>query len=173
MNIRNLSALLTLGAMLSFSAAAQTTNLAPKPPGAAVGTNSGRASAPVAPSQRELASTNAVFAAVEPTAAALKTALDAHDLAGGLKQVDRAGGFKGKVSAVFEPRGGAMAILNFDPEYRTAMTAVVKKDDFGKFPDLKKLIGKEVLVTGKFINYQGRAELILTNLAQVEVIGVK
>ncbi len=138
-----------------------------------MGTNSGRASAPVAPSQRELASTNAVFTAVEPTAAALKTALDAHDLAGGLKQVDRAGGFKGKVSAVFEPRGGAMAILNFDPEYRTAMTAVVKKDDFGKFPDLKKLIGKEVLVTGKFINYQGRAELILTNLAQVEVIGVK
>ena len=173
MNIRNWLAFLTLGATLSISAAAQTTNLAPKLSGAAAGTNAGRAATPSAPSQRELASTNAVFAAVEPAAAALKTALDAHDLAGGLKHVDQAGGFKGKVSAVFEPRGGAMAILNFDPEYRTAMTAVVKKDDFSKFPDLKKLIGKEVLVTGKFINYQGRAELILTNLAQVGVIGNK
>ena len=63
-----------------------------------------------------------------------------------------------------------MAIINFDTNYRSALTALLKKDSFEKFPALTNLVNKEVLVSGKFIDYQGRAEIILTNAAQVKLV---
>ncbi len=60
--------------------------------------------------------------------------------------------------------------MNFDKNYRTALTALLKGADFDKFPDLKILVGKDVLVTGTFIAYQGRAEIVLTNTAQIKLV---
>ena len=77
---------------------------------------------------------------------------------------------KGKVSKIFEPRGGALAILNFDENYRSALTAIVRSENFSKFPDLKALVGKTVLLKGKFIEYHGAAEMVLTSPDQVKVV---
>ena len=36
-------------------------------------------------------------------------------------------------------RGGFVAVLNFDADYKSAMTAVVKSENFAKFPELRWL----------------------------------
>jgi hypothetical protein len=121
-------------------------------------------------SQSDVASKTAKFDIIPPTNETYKTALDAHALDLALKQVDKDGAFKGTVSAIYEPRSGGLAIVNFDKNYRTALTALLKGADFDTFPDLKTLVGKDVLVTGTFISYQGRAEIVLTNTAQIKLV---
>ncbi len=121
-------------------------------------------------SQSDVASKTAKFEVIPPTNETYKTALDAHALDLALKQVDKEGAFKGTVTGIYEPRSGGLAIVNFDKNYRTALTALLKGADFDKFPDLKILVGKDVLVTGTFIAYQGRAEIVLTNTAQIKLV---
>lgn len=163
--------ILPLLAFTAISMVVMAQETAPKsaPPSiikpAATGTNAVKK---VSPKQADVASTTAKFGLVSKTDGTYKTALDAHALADALKQADKDGAFKGKVTQIFEPRG--MAIINFDTNYRTAMTALLKKDSFDKFPALTNLVAKEVLITGKFISYQGRAEIILTNAAQIKLV---
>jgi hypothetical protein len=126
--------------------------------------------APVAKTQSDVASKTAAFGKIGKDATAVKTALDAHDLAGGLKLVEKTNSFRGTVSKLFEPRTGTIAILNFDQDYKTAMTAVVNVENFSKFPELKALVGKQILVTGKFIDYHGAPEAVLTNPDEVKVV---
>ncbi len=121
-------------------------------------------------SQSDVASKTATFGKISMTEDAYKSALDAHALDLALKQVDKEGAFKGTVTAIYEPRSGGLAIMNFDKNYRTALTALLKGADFAKFPDLKTLVGKDVLVMGKFISFQGRAEIVLTNAAQIKLV---
>lgn len=121
-------------------------------------------------SQSDVASKTATFSKISMTEDTYKSALDAHALDLALKQVDKEGSFKGTVTAIYEPRSGGLAIMNFDKNYRTALTALLKGGDFVKFPDLKTLVGKDVLVTGKFISYQGRAEIVLTNATQIKLV---
>jgi len=141
-------------------------------PKAALSTNAGAGSNAVvqaAPRQADVASTKAEFGKIAKSDADYKTALDAHSLEAALKQAGQNGAFRGKVTQIFEPRGGGMAILNFDANYRRAITAMLRKNKFSSFPALTNLLNKDVLITGKFENYQGRAEIILTNLSQVKV----
>ena len=66
--------------------------------------------------QADAASKTAKFGSVAKTADLYKTALDAHSLEDAAKQVDKESGFKGTVAKVFEPRGGPIAIVNFDSQ---------------------------------------------------------
>jgi hypothetical protein len=124
----------------------------------------------LAPSQAESASKTAKFGKIAKTDEACRTALDAHALDDALKLVDKDGAFKGTVTKVFEPRSGAMAILNFDEQYQTALTAMLRKENFDKFPALTNLLGKDVLITGKFAKFQTRVEIVLTNAAQIKLV---
>jgi hypothetical protein len=74
------------------------------------------------------------------------------------------------VSNIYEERDGDLLILNFDPQYRTALNAVLKNPDFPNFPDMKELKGKEVLVSGLFVDYRGKAEIILTDPGQIKLV---
>jgi hypothetical protein len=103
------------------------------------------------PSQQAVASKTAVFGSASKTAEIYASAIDAHDLAGAYKKVGQKGAFKGIVSKIFEARDGDLVILDFDPQYKTALTAVLKNSDFAKFPDVKTLEGKEVIVSGSFL----------------------
>jgi hypothetical protein len=82
--------------------------------------------------------------------------------------VDKDGAFKGKVAKVFEPRG--LAIVEFDQNYRSALTAIVQGTNFAKFPALTNLIGKDVLVTGKFVKYRDAAEIVLEKPEQIKLV---
>ena len=159
--------LAALAAAATLTIAQETPSKTNSPADAKTGANIVR-KAPA--KQADLASKTEKFGTLSKTDDLYKTALDAHALADALKQVDKDGAFKGTVAKIFEPRGGAMAIVNFDENYKTALTALLKKDEFDKFPALTNLLTKEVVVTGKFIEYQGRAEIILTNASQVKVV---
>ena len=52
----------------------------------------------------------------------------------------------------------------------TAITVAVKAKDFANFPDLRKLKDKQVVVTGKCIDYKGQPELEISLLKQLQVI---
>ena len=122
------------------------------------------------PLQHVVASKTAKFGAVDRDDAAYKSALDAHDLAGTLKLVGQEGSFRGIVSKLFEERDGDLIVFDFDPNYRTAITAVLKNPDFPKFPDVKTLEGKEIAVSGKFLDYHGKAQIELTHPKQIKII---
>jgi hypothetical protein len=118
--------------------------------------------------QAAVASTNASYGSITATDDAYKSALDAHALDDALKMVDKDGAFKGKVAKVYEPHG--LAIVEFDENYRTALTAIVRGTNFSKFPALTNLIGKDVVVTGKFIKYRDAAEIVLDKPEQIKVV---
>ncbi len=125
---------------------------------------------PMKPLQQVVASKTAKFETIDKDDAAYKNALDAHDLAGTLKLVGQEGSFRGTVSKFFEERDGDLIVFDFDPNYRTAITAVLKNPDFPKFPDVKTLEGKEIVVSGKFVDYNGKAQIELTDPKQIKIV---
>ena len=70
---------------------------------------------------------------------------------------------------IFEASDGDLLILNFDADYKTAVSAVLRKTEYSKFPDIHLLDSTEVVVTGKFI-YHGRVEIVLTDPKQIAVV---
>ena len=120
--------------------------------------------------QREVASGTASFATIARSDDAYQKARDAHDLDGAHKVLGQTGSFKGTVTQLFEERDGDLVILDFDKNYRAAMTAIVRNVDFSKFPDMKALEGKEIVVSGKFSEYQGRAQIELTDPGQIQLV---
>ncbi len=122
------------------------------------------------PLQGAVASRTAKFATVEKTDPIYKNALDAHDFDGAHKLVGQSGALKGTVSKFFEERDGDLVIFDFDPNYKTAMTAILRNPDFPKFPDIHTLEGKEIVVTGTFIDYRGKAQIVLTDPEQIKLV---
>ena len=135
-----------------------------------------RADAPVPAADKTIPAQSAVaaktaFATVAPTNKSVTAALDAKALADALKLVGKPGAFQGTVSQVYSPAGHAVAILDFAPRYRDALTATVKPGDYAKFPDMSALVGKHVLVSGKFTaNSHGAAQIALTGPDQIKII---
>ena len=125
---------------------------------------------PMKPLRHVVASKTAKFGTVDKNDAAYKNALDAHDLAGTLKLVGKEGSFKGTVSKFFEERDGDLIVFDFDSNYRPAITAVLRNADFPKFPDVKTLEGKEIVVSGKFVDYHGKAQLELSDPNQIKIV---
>lgn len=122
------------------------------------------------PAQSVVAAKTA-FATVVASDKAVAAALDAKALADALKLVGKPGAFQGTVSQVYSPRSHNVAILDFAPDYHAAVTAAVKPDAYAKFPDLKSLVGKHVLISGKFsANSHGVAQIEMTGPAQVKII---
>jgi hypothetical protein len=144
-------------------AAAKTSNEVKKSEGANSTKSAGT-------SQSDLASKTVTFETVKKDSESVTNAVEAHDFTKAKEQIDKKGALRGTVTKIFEPRGNSMAIINFDAKYQSALTAVVRKADFSKFPDLKKLVGKSVVISGKFIEYQGRPEIILTNPEQLKLV---
>jgi len=127
-------------------------------------------SAANAQDQSSAASKSAKFQSIAKTDALYTGALDAHDKAGAEKMVGKSGAFKGTVTKAFSPKSGGLVILNFDDDYKTAMTAVLKKSEFSKFPDLSKLVGEEVVVSGKFMDFKGSPEIELNDPKQIALV---
>lgn len=121
-------------------------------------------------SQKSVASKSAKFETVAKTDKAYTSAIDAHDKAAAGKLVGKDGSFKGTVAKLFSPRGGSVLILNFDNDYKTALTAVLKKGDFSKFPDMSQIDGKEIVVSGKFSEFKGNTEIVLTDPKQIVIV---
>ena len=124
---------------------------------------------PMKPLQNVVASRTAKFGTVTKNDPLYKNALDAHDLAAAMKLVGTEGSFRGTVDKLFEERDGDLIVFDFDPNYRTALTAVLRNPDFPKFPVVRDLKGKEIVVSGKFVDYHGKAQIELTDPKQIKL----
>jgi hypothetical protein len=61
--------------------------------------------------------------------------------------------------------------LNFEKPYPDhPFSAVVFKNKFKEFPDVRSLTGKTVEVTGLVKEFKGRAQIVLTNKSQLVLI---
>lgn len=125
---------------------------------------------PHKPLQATVAAKTAQFGTITKTSPLYKNALDAHALDKAKQQIGKNGAFKGTVSKVFEQPSGNIIILDFDPKYKTALTAVIKNPDYPKFPVVKMLMGKQIVVSGKFVDFHGAAEIVLTSPDQVKLV---
>lgn len=120
--------------------------------------------------QPDAASKTAKFGSVKAADASVSNAIDAHDLKAAGGMVGKSGAFKGTVTKLYTPKSGALVIINFDRDFKTALTAVIKKSNFSKFPDLSKLEGKKVLITGKFVSFHDATEIDLEDPADIKII---
>ena len=125
---------------------------------------------PMKPLQNVVASKTAEFETVDKDDAIYKKAIDAHDLADALKLVGQDGAFRGTVDKLFEERDGDLVVFDFDPNYKTALTAVLKNPNFPKFPVVRDLKGKEIVVLGRFVDYHGKAQIELTDPKQIKLV---
>jgi len=123
------------------------------------------------PAQADVADAKAAFATVAASDKAVAQALDAKALAGAFRLVGKRGAFQGTVSQVYSPRTHSVAILDFAPNYHAALTAAVKPDAYANFPNLSHLVGKRILISGRFsANSHGVAQIDLTSPDQVKVV---
>jgi hypothetical protein len=76
----------------------------------------------------------------------------------------------GTIANVYSPADHGIVILDFDPDYHHTITAVARPESYAKLPDLAKLNGQKVLVSGKPIDYHGKPEFILTSSDQVKLV---
>lgn len=61
--------------------------------------------------------------------------------------------------------------LNIDKPYpNQAITFIVFSDKTNLFPEIDKLQGKTLEVTGKIIDYRGRPEIVLSNTNQLKTV---
>ena len=125
---------------------------------------------PMKPLQHVVASRTAKFGTVDKSDAIYKNALDAHDLAAAMKLVGTEGAFRGTVDKLYEERDGDLVVFDFDPNFRTAVTAILKNPAFPKFPVVRELKGKEIVVSGKFVDYHGKAQIELTDPKQIKLV---
>jgi hypothetical protein len=111
------------------------------------------------------------FLTVPAPSPAVKGALAATDLAGAQKMIGKAGAFQGTVTQVYSPQDHPIMILDFAKDYKTALTAFVGPTDAGKFAGLAATVqGKQVLISGTFVVYKGRPEIVLTSPCQIKLV---
>jgi hypothetical protein len=120
--------------------------------------------------QASVAAKDKAFATVAADDAAVKNALKADDLTTAKKHIDKTATFTGTVVKVFAPSSNSVVLLNFAKNYREAVSGVVYARSFAKFPDLSKLEGKKVLVTGKVIDFHDQTEVELADAAAIKII---
>ena len=112
---------------------------------------------------------------VAASAAAELEPLDAKVLRELGKYVGTVKAVRGTVSGVFAPNGGKVVILNFDRNYRSAMTSPIFSDDFDKWPGGAATVeraykGKTVLIRGLVTEYRGSAQVKISHPGQIQVI---
>ncbi|HDQ25995.1 MAG TPA: hypothetical protein ENN43_04535 [bacterium] len=67
---------------------------------------------------------------------------------------------------------GKVCFLNMDKDFRRHLTLVIFASDFKKFPENpeKYYLGKKVRAEGRLKEYNGKPEIILNSLDQIEVV---
>lgn len=120
--------------------------------------------------QAAAASRTVTFAAVAGSDPAVKTATDATALEAIRKLMDTDGVIIGTVTDVFLPRSNNLVLLNFADDHRKAISIAVKSRNFGKFPDIRKLSGKRVLVTGRITEYRNNPQIEISKPEQLRIV---
>ena len=101
--------------------------------------------------------------------------LDPHELKTLAGHVGEIKTVRGKCTAAFVPKGGTVVVLNFDVNYREALTAPIFEDHFAKWPGGAEAIeeayvGKTLLIEGLVTEYRDAPQIKIAHPGQVRVI---
>ena len=121
------------------------------------------------PAQASVA-TKGAFGTVAASDKLLTAALGATALADAKKRVGQTGSFQGTVTSVYSPKNHGFVALDFAAHYRDALTANIVPADYAKFPDLAQLVGKHVLVSGKFVAHGEQTQLAVTSPDGIKIV---
>ena len=121
------------------------------------------------PAQASVAA-KGTFETVVASDKSVAMALDAKALADAKKLIGKLGSFQGTVTQTYSPRNDSFVALDFAPHYRDALTANIAAADYAKFPDLAQLVGKHVLVSGKFVARGEQTQLAVTSPDQIKIV---
>lgn len=122
------------------------------------------------PFQQSVASRALVFGSTARSAPAYKQAMDAHNIAQARQSLGRAVRFHGTVTKVYQDPAHQTLVLDFDPQYTRALTAVLTFRGYSRFPNMQALQGREVVVSGPLIRYQDKVAVMLTQPGQIQVV---
>ena len=148
-------------------------------PAAAPATTAPATTAPAKPADSDDAKTypaqasvaaKGTFGTVAASDKSVAAALDAKALADAKKRVGQPGSFQGTVTSVYSPRTHAFVALDFAAHYRDALTANIVPADYAKFPDLAQLVGKRVVVSGKFVARGEQTQLAVTSPDGIKIV---
>ena len=120
--------------------------------------------------QAALASKKVTFARAAAASSAVKGATNATDLSAVKKMLGKEITITGTVAKVFAPSTNTVVVLNFADEYWTAATVAVKSRYYAKFPDMKSLSGKTVVVTGRVIAYKDSVQIEVSDPTQIKIV---
>lgn len=121
------------------------------------------------PTQASLARKGA-FSAVSASDASVKSALPATDLKKAKGKLNKTATFTGTVTSIYAPKNGKRVLLDFAPDFKTAVIGLVDDANFKTFPDLKQLKGKKVLVSGKVIAFKEQTQVELTSPTSIKLV---
>jgi hypothetical protein len=113
---------------------------------------------------------NGVFTTVEDGSSSVKTAVSAKDLKAAASLEGKQGVFTGTIAKVYIPGSNSIVVLDFAKDYDTALTAIVKPEAYKVFPDLNKLNGKTIVISGPVTEYHGRPQVVLSELNQIKAV---
>ncbi len=67
---------------------------------------------------------------------------------------------------------GNLTFLNFDPNFRETLTLVIRKEDYGKFPEPPAVYYRDKMVRAKgtVTQYQGKPQIIIAGPEQIEIL---
>ena len=122
------------------------------------------------PSQQALASRAMSFGVTTRNAPAYKQAMEAHNLPLARKRLGRVGSFRGIVTQVYEDPTHQTLVVEFDPQYTHALTAVLTFRAYSRFPAMQTLQWREVVVSGPLIRYQDKVAVMLSQPGQIQVV---
>ena len=119
---------------------------------------------------QESVATKKPFGTIKADDDAITKALDAKDLDAAKKRVGKEGAFVGTVTKIYTAKNNSLIVLDFDADFRSALTAKLEPGEYDKFPKMKDLLDKKILVKGKFVLYKKQVEIELTDPAQIKII---
>jgi len=129
-----------------------------------------RSFTPRYPAQPQVASASVNFGTVARAAPLYKSSLDAHNMALAQRSLGKPVRFRGVVTQVYEDPTHQTLVVDFDPQYTHALTAVLTFRGYRQFPNMRTLQGREVVVSGPLIRYQDKIAVMLSQPTQIQVV---
>lgn len=122
------------------------------------------------PPQQAIASRTVVFGSTTRSAPAYTQAMASHNLALARQSLGKSGRFRGVVTQVYQDPQNQTLVLDFDPQYTRAITAVLTFRGYSRFPNMRSLRGREIVVSGPFLRYQDKIAVMLSQPSQIQVV---
>ncbi len=101
-----------------------------------------------------------------------KGCLSSTDVRGALKLIGKHGAFSGVVASIFIPRNGTgYFYIDFNKQWKLALSAAVDTNLAASFPDLRTLLHRKVVIVGVFSRYGAdHPQIILKSLNQIHLL---